>query len=184
MAEKTEALEVDSAVSTNAAQKKRMWMLSIHLVFTSAWVGATLVLFVLTLMTTWSIDPNVRVALPEIVYLLDLRFMRIAGIGTIITGGMLAANYWGFTRFYWVIAKELISLSLVVVGAVWLEPIEKEAMSYTSHLGIEAMNNSQYLLVHKEILWTLAGWIFVMAGMIFISKFKPWGKVKRKSQAG
>ena len=170
-------------MTKNKVLNKRLWMVGIHLVFIGAWLGTTIVLFVLTLMTTWPIDANVRVALPEIVYLLDVRVMRIAGIGTIITGGVLAASYWGFARFYWVLVKEVVSLSLVVIGATWLEPIEKKAMSYTSANGINALQNLQFLHVHEQILWTLASWIFAMPCLVFISKFKPWGKIKRTSQA-
>src|SRR5690348_10406616 len=134
---------------------KRLWIVVIHLAFIGVWLGTTVVLFALTQMTTWPIDEDIRVALPGVVFLLDVRVMRIAGIGSILTGGILAASYWGFARFYWVLVKELVSLSLVVIGATWLEPIEKKAMSYSSAQGIAALQNPQYLRVHEQILWTL-----------------------------
>jgi hypothetical protein len=171
-------------VAKKAVLNKRLWMVGIHLGFIGVWVGTTVVLFVLTLMITWSIDADVRAAIPELVYVLDVKVMRCAGIGSILTGGILAASYWGFTRFYWVLLKELVSLSLVVNGATWLEPIEKKAASYISTQGSDALQNLQYLHVREQILWTLAIWIFVMVGMVYISKFKPWGKIRRTSQVG
>jgi hypothetical protein len=156
-----------------------MWWIGIHLGFTGTWLGTTLVLLILTIMETSSMDVDVRLSIPAIVYSLDGNAIRIAGFGAILTGGVLSGMYWGFTRFYWVIVKELASLLLFIFGLTWLEPLEHKAQSYASSQGAGAFHNAQFVLIHQEIIWTLIGWPLIMVALNFISKIKPWGKTKR-----
>lgn len=173
------AMNSDTHKKVKTKRTSRLWWVGLHLAFLGTWLGTTLVLLILTLMVTSSMSMNVRLSIPAIVYSLDLHVMRAAGIGSIITGGVLAGSYWGFTKFYWVIVKELTCLSLVVNGALWLEPIEHKAMLFISSQGAGAFQSAEFMLIHQEIIWTLIGWLLVMLGLIFISKFKPWGKTNR-----
>ena len=50
-----------------------------------------------------------------------------AAVFSVITGVLLCSfTDWGFFKHYWVMAKQIVTLILIVVGSVWLGPLTKQ----------------------------------------------------------
>jgi hypothetical protein len=58
----------------------------------------------------------VRIAMPDIMHFVDVFVIIPSALGIIITGALLSAlTQWGFTRYHWIIVKEVARIFLVVL---------------------------------------------------------------------
>jgi uncharacterized membrane protein len=98
---------------------------------------------------------------------------------SVITGVLLCSfTNWGFFKHYWVIAKQIVTLLLIVLGSVWLGSMTKE-MTTLSEVGqLQALQNPNYLTL--QITVTLGGSLQTLAllAVIIVSTIKPWSKRK------
>ena len=96
---------------------QRKWWLSVHVVFAALWTGTVLSMFLLSWRNTSSQSGEVLSTLNAAINLLDDFVVIPAAIGSVITATVLCwgTNY-GFTKFYWVISKWLLSSSLIIFG--------------------------------------------------------------------
>ncbi|WJH36158.1 hypothetical protein N6H14_09970 [Paenibacillus sp. CC-CFT747] len=158
-------------------------MIGLHLIFVAAWVGSSFVLLMLSLLSLYSGSQTVQIAIPSIMHAIDLLVIIPGTIGIIVTGVVLSLlTHWGIKKYHWVIVKEISTLFLAALGGVWLAPLVLRAVELSSNQGVSALTDPEYLLIHKKILLTSGIIIPLLLGMIFISKLKPWGKVKSKEK--
>lgn len=156
-------------------QKK--WWLSAHIGFAALWTGTVLSMFLLSFRNVSSMSGEALLTLNSAINLLDDWVVIPAAIGSVITATVLCwgTNY-GFTKFYWVITKWVLSSSLVVFGTFWLFPWGNLAEKIAKEDGIAALNNSAYSFDARGVLLgTLAQSVFLLV-IIGISVLKPWGR--------
>ena len=60
-------------------------------------------------------------------------------------------NY-GFTKFYWVITKWVLTTGLVVFGTFWLFPWGNEAEQLAAQSGLQALDSAAYAFDAKGVL--------------------------------
>ena len=105
--------------------------------------------------------------------------VRASTIGTIVTGVLLSVwTHWGLFRYYWIIAKEVLTLVAILLGPVAMYVWTLPAVSLAWAQGLEAMGNPAFI-VNSEKLWI--GIVLQLLSLILLfllSVFKPWGKRK------
>lgn len=156
---------------------QRKWWLSVHIVFAALWTGTVLSMFLLSWRNTSSENGEVLSALNAAINLLDDFVVIPAAIGSVITATVLCwgTNY-GFTKFYWVISKWLLSSSLIIFGTFWLFPWGNYAEKAATETGIAALQDTTYGFDARGVLYgTLAQVVFLLI-IIGISVLKPWGR--------
>ncbi|WP_242018268.1 hypothetical protein [Synechocystis sp. FACHB-383] len=109
--------------------------------------------------------------------LLDDYIVIPAAIGSVLTATALCwtTNY-GFTKFYWVITKWVLTTGLVIFGTFWLFPWGNQAEQISDQVRLQALNSAVYAFDAKGVLiGTLTQAIFLII-IIGISTLKPWGR--------
>lgn len=93
---------------------QKNWLLSAHVGFAALWTGAVLSMFLLSLRNTNSTNAEVLYTLDSAITLLDDWIVIPSAIGSVVTATFLCwvTNY-GFTKFYWVITKWVLTTGLV-----------------------------------------------------------------------
>ncbi|MCX5956162.1 MAG: hypothetical protein NTW51_07060 [Cyanobacteria bacterium] len=157
------------------AQKN--WLLSAHIAFAALWTGAVLSMFLLSLRNTSSTSSDVLNALDSAINLLDDWVVIPSAIGSVVTATLLCwvTNY-GFTKFYWVIAKWLLTTGLVVFGTFWLFPWGNTAERLSGQSGLQALADSRYLFDARGVLLGTIVQALILFVIIGISVLKPWGR--------
>lgn len=100
-----------------------------------------------------------------------------AAIGSVLTATFLCwlTNY-GFTKFWWVISKWFLSISLIIFGTFWLYPWSNEAETIALSQGISALTDSSYDWdVRGVLIGTIVQTVLLIV-IIGISVIKPWDR--------
>jgi len=102
-----------------------------------------------------------------------------AAIASVITATFLCwlTNY-GFFKFYWVIAKWVLTTALIIFGTFRLYPWSEAATSISNTVREKAFTNPLYVFDTQGVL--IGGVIQLLSLLIIIgiSVIKPWGKRK------
>jgi len=165
-------------------QKK--WLLSAHVSFAALWTGTVFSMFFLSLKNTKSTSADVLNALDSAINLLDDWIVIPSAIGSVVTATFLCwgTNY-GFTKFYWVITKWVLTTGLIIFGTFWLFPWGNTAEKLSGQQGLQAFSNPIYGFDTRGVLLGTLIQVISLVVIIGISVIKPWGKrtTKTKSQA-
>lgn len=164
---------------------QKNWLLSAHVGFAALWTGAVLSMFLLSLKNRNSTSADILNALDSAINLLDDWIVIPSAIGSVVTATFLCwmTNY-GFTKFYWVITKWILTTGLVVFGTFWLFPWGNAAEKLSEQEGLQAFGNPVYGFDAKGVLLGTLIQVLSLVVIITISVLKPWGRrpAKAKSQ--
>ncbi len=108
-------------MSKRSSQYGRNLLVWIHVITSVGWMSQALAL--LTLMLVARLDPSVRDAAIAIARLLDRQVLAQLADASAFTGFMLSAlTAWGYFRYWWVLAKFVITVAQLTVGIFFLDP--------------------------------------------------------------
>lgn len=160
-------------LSTN----QKNWLLSAHVGFAALWTGAVLSMFLLSLRNTDANNANTLYTLDSAINLLDDWIVIPSAIGSVVTATFLCwvTNY-GFTKFYWVITKWVLTTGLIVFGTFWLFPWGNGAAKISGQEGLQALNNPVYGFDAKGVMIGTIVQVLFLLVIIGISVLKPWGR--------
>ncbi len=156
---------------------QKNWLLSVHVSFAALWTGTVLSMFVLSLKNTGSTSAEELKAINSVINVLDDWIVIPSAIGSVVTATFLCwgTNY-GFTKFYWVITKWILTTGLIVFGTFWLFPWGNTAEKLSELEGLQAFGNPVYEFDAKGVLLGTAIQVIFLLIIIAISVIKPWGR--------
>ncbi len=163
--------------------KPKNWLLSSHVAIGGIWFGTSLCMIAITLANRNTFNGDELYAINSILKLLD-DFVIIPSAGlSLLTGGLLSwLTIWGFVKFYWVIVKWVATVTLIVVGTIWLGPWVNTMTSISDVERLQALQNPLYVLDQKTLLVGAIIQTLCLLAIICISVLKPWGRRSTKSQ--
>ena len=164
--------------------KQKNWLLSAHIGFAALWTGTVFSMFLLSLRNTNATNANALYALNSAINLLDDYVVIPSAIGSVITATFLCwgTNY-GFTKFYWVIIKWILTTGLIIFGTFWLFPWGNAAETLSAQEGLQALESPIYSFDAKGVLIGTLIQVIFLSVIIGISVLKPWGRRIVKKQA-
>lgn len=102
---------------------------------------------------------------------------------SLLSGGFLCwLTIWGFFKHYWVIAKWIATVTLIVTGTIWLGPWTNAMTAISAEQRLQALQNPLYAFDQKGVLIGAIVQTSCLLIIIAISFLKPWGKRDVKSQ--
>lgn len=157
--------------------QQKNWVLSFHIGFAALWTGTVLSMFLIALRNKDTTNSDILFALNSAINLPDGVVVIPAAIGSVITATLLCwqTNY-GFFKFYWVIAKWILTTGLMIFGTFWLFPWGNAAEDIAFTEGLNAFKNPIYLFDARGVLIGSLIQIFFLFVIIAISTLKPWGR--------
>jgi hypothetical protein len=175
---KGETFATNSQGEANMAKKltvkQRKWLVVAHVLCVVAWLGAAFCSVVLGLAASSMGDMHASYIAMDV---LDRVVIRTFALGTLITGILLSVfTHWGLFRFYWIIVKEVLSLSVVLLGFFLVSQWIEEAVTQTS-IQHEAVATN-----HVALLILISLHIAALTTAQILSIWKPWGQRKRSGK--
>jgi len=173
-------------VSKKLSPKGRKWALSVHLVFVGTWFGSAIAMVLLIAARPREFaSGEALAAYCNSVAMIDDWIIIAAAGGTWLSGSFLAwRTNWGFFKWYWVAWKFLSTTAMVLFGATCLGPWITETASIAGSAGLDALQDARFQTVSKRSLICGIAQIIVLAGIFFVSVFKPWGKRPTRKTGG
>jgi hypothetical protein len=106
----------------------RKLLLTIHIVASVGWVGAVTVFLALTVVGLLSADPQI-VRASYIAMNLTYRIVVIPfGLFSLTTGvASSLCTEWGLFRYYWIIAKLLVTAPAIILMLLHMQPVSQFA---------------------------------------------------------
>lgn len=151
--------------------KQRKWLVVAHGLCAVAWLGSALCSLVLGIAAASIGDMHTIYSALDI---LDKVVIRTFAPGTFITGILLSVfTHWGLFRFYWIIAKEVLALSVMLLGFFLVSQWIEEAVAQT------ALRSDTIATNHVALLILIALHIVALIAAEMLSIWKPWGQRKR-----
>lgn len=162
-----------------ASTKK--WVVGAHILSASVWIGAVVVLFLLSLLSFWIQHPAQLVFLHDALRMIEYWMIIPPAFASLISGGLLSwKTKWGFFQFRWVTTKWIATVSLILFGALFLNTWIEGTAALSKQVGLASWQNPTYKLYFRlHMVFVPVQWL-VLVGMLFLSVFKPWGKRSKK----
>ena len=157
--------------------QQKHWLLSIHILFAALWTGTVGSMFLISWVNRNTNNSEILYALHSAVNLLDDYIVIPTAIGSVLSATLLCwlTNY-GFAKFWWVISKWFLTISLIVFGTFWLYPWSNQAESIALEKGLSALENNTYTIDARSVLIGCGVQVVALLVIIFISVIKPWGR--------
>ena len=175
----------------NLNAKQKQWLITLHVAFAAMWFGTALSMIAICLQQRFAIalmnwnTPNgdELYAINSVMKLLDDVVIIPSAFFSLLSGGLICwLTIWGFFKHYWVIAKWIGTVTLIVTGSIWLGPWTNAMTAISAEDRLQALQNPLYVFDQKGVL---IGAIVQTSSLLFIiaiSFVKPWGKRNVKTQ--
>ncbi|TDF93733.1 hypothetical protein [Paenibacillus piri] len=164
-------------ISLKLSKNQKKWLLTAHLAFAGIMLGETVVIVILSIAALFADNRDVLQACYTIFHLLARTGVRAATIGTAVTGILLSVlTHWGLFRYYWIIAKEGLTLLTIVIGPIGFYIWSLKGLSIVSAEGLGAMLLPEFKVNAIQLWIGLVLQAVSLVSMIAISVFKPWGQ--------
>ncbi len=157
--------------------KQKQWLIAVHVIIGSIWFGTALCMVLIAVLNRNTTDGTVLYTLNTVAKFLDDYVVIPSASMALLSGAILCmVTIWGFFKYYWVIAKWIATVSLIVTGTIWLGPWVNAMTSISEIERIKAWENPLYTFDQKGALIGGAIQTTCILGIILISFVKPWGK--------
>ncbi|MEC4814921.1 MAG: hypothetical protein SAK29_16820 [Scytonema sp. PMC 1069.18] len=161
--------------------KQKNWLLASHVAFGGIWFGTVLCMIAIALSNRNTSNGDELYAINSVMKLLDDFVIIPSAVLALSTGGLLSwLTIWGFFKHYWVITKWIATVTLIVVGTIWLGPWTNAMTAISEAERLQALQNPLYVFDQKAVLVGAIIQTISLLGIITISVLKPWGRRKVK----
>ncbi|MGB3655934.1 MAG: hypothetical protein WBA41_32625 [Rivularia sp. (in: cyanobacteria)] len=163
--------------------KQKQWLITLHVVFAAMWFGTALCMIAIALMNRNTSNGDELYAINSVMKLLDDVVIIPSAILSLLSGALLCwLTIWGFFKHYWVIAKWIGTVTLIVSGTIWLGPWTNAMTAISAESRLQALQNPLYVFDQKAVLIGAIAQTSALLFIIAISEVKPWGKRDAKIQ--
>ena len=164
---------------------QKSWLISAHVISGAIWFGTVICMVVMIIHNLNTTNGDELYAINSVVKRLDDWVVIPAANITLLTGLLICwFTIWGFFKFYWVITKLVMTVTLITFGTIWLGPWTNAMTAISDAERLKALSNPLFMFDTKALV---IGGLIQIASLIFIfiiSFLKPWGrrdlKVKNK----
>jgi hypothetical protein len=169
--------------------KAKLWLVSGHVVIAAVWFGTALTMVAIALYAShlYSIPSvsgdSVYTLQAILAYLNDYLLMPAATLSILSGTALCALTVWGFFKHYWVIAKWVVTVTIITVVSGWVGPWVYAATAIAETDRLQALENPLFRFDQQAAMIGGGLEILALLGLILISFLKPWGRRPVKAPA-
>jgi hypothetical protein len=154
------------------ATRPRTIIRAVHVLASVGWLGLVVVMLVLSAAALTTGDGTVTHFVYQLMHRIGSPVIPIFAVITLVTGFALSvATPWGLLRHWWIVVKLVVSLAVIMTGAVLTGNWTQQAIG-------DPAAPAGWLLLSGAVVHLL-----MLASAMIISVDKPWGKIKRRRPA-
>jgi hypothetical protein len=169
--------------------KAKLWLVSGHVVIAAVWFGTALTMVAIALYASHlysipSVSGDSLYTLQAILaYLNDYLLMPAATLSILSGTALCALTVWGFFKHYWVIAKWVVTVTIITAISGWVGPWVYAATAIAETDRLQALENPLFRFDQQAAMIGGGLEILALLGLILISFLKPWGRRPVKAPA-
>jgi uncharacterized membrane protein len=159
-------------------RKMRKFVLLAHILSAVSWIGVDLVMGVLSFRGLMTDDPQTLATAYGGLAMFCVPLLLTLGLLTLTTGVVLGlGTRFGLVRYWWVVAKLLITLALCTLVLVALQPTLADAATQTAV--IDDSLPSRLTEVRRNMIFPPLVSTSALLFASWLSVYKPWGATSR-----
>jgi hypothetical protein len=159
----------------------RKWLLTLHLLFSAIMLGGAVAFLILSITAASTSDEGMLKACYTSMHVLAKTSVKASTIGALVTGILLSMlTKWGLFQYYWIIAKEALTLLSTLLGPIGMYLWTLKAVTLTSTEGLIVLQDPVFIVNNNQLWVGIMLQIISISAMFVISVFKPWGKRKNR----
>lgn len=149
-------------------RRARVALLTVHVAMSVGWVGLDGALVALEITGLSTVDPVTRAGIATAMGVVASRVLVPVVVISVISGLVLAlSTQWGLVRYWWIVAKCVIAVTLTATGLLLLIPRLQQILD-----GDGEPARMQTLIARSAAL-------LLLLAATGLSVIKPWGKTPR-----
>ena len=154
------------------ATRPRTIVRAVHVLASVGWLGLVVVMLVLSAAALTTDDGTVMHFVYQLMDRIGSPVIPIFAVTTLVTGFALSvATPWGLLRHWWIVIKLVVSLAVIMTGAVLTGNWIQQAID-------DPIAPARWLLSSTAVVHLL-----MLASAMIISVNKPWGKIRPRRPA-
>jgi hypothetical protein len=159
----------------------RKWLLILHLLFSAIMLGGAVAFLIMSITAASTSDVGMLKACYTSMHVLAKTSVKASTIGALVTGILLSMlTQWGLFKYYWIIAKEALTLLSILLGPIGMYSWTLKAVTLTSAEGLNVLQDPAFIVNNNQLWVGIILQMISIAAMFIISVFKPWGSRKQK----
>lgn len=169
--------------------KAKTWLISAHAISGAIWLGTVLSMMVMIIHNLKTTNGDELYGINSVVKLLDDWVVIPAANMTLLSGLLLSwLTIWGFFKYYWVITKLVLTVSLITFGTFWLGPWTNAMTAISDTERAKALSDPLFMFDTQALIIGSVIQILSLLFIFIISFLKPWGRrnitAHKESDAG
>jgi hypothetical protein len=145
----------------------RKLVLAAHVLVAVGWLGVVVAKLVLEITAAMSPDREIHGAAYVFMGAFDRALFPPAVIATLLTGIILSVGTpWGLFKHYWIVAKLILTVAVVVTGVVFVGAWVEQAIAAGSGP------------VSPPLIYAALAHVLMLGAATVISVYKPWGRIR------
>lgn len=162
------------------SQKKKQLLVTLHVISVSSWIGGTLGMLLLGIYLKSAANGEQLAYTLSSMEVIDENLLKYPALLTLLTGVLLSIwTQWGLVKHYWVAIKLVLTVATIMMGILFLDDWTVSLGEMVEDMGFATLQNKQFQTRWSSIIimssFNLASLFF----MVFITYFKPFGKIKK-----
>ena len=155
-------------------RRTRRVLLIVHIAVSVGWLGVSLCLLVLGVTARATPDPATAAAAYRAMNTLAGTLLIPVSLSALLTGVCLAVRRpWGLTRYYWILAKLLLTLLAAAASIFALPAVIAQAVHATTAAARIDTATANNLVIAPTIA------VATYTAIVAISVLKPWGRISK-----
>ncbi len=112
-------------------------------------------------------------------HFIDMKILTPAAVLTLMTGLIYSLfTRWGFVKHGWIVYKWVATVSIIVVGTIYLGRTVEHMLELSEVKRIAALSDPAYISGTRVGLWASLINTVLLGIAVFFSVFKPWKNLK------
>ncbi|CAH1201890.1 hypothetical protein [Paenibacillus sp. JJ-223] len=163
------------------SHKKKCIFVAIHVISASSWIGGTLGMLLLGLYLYSAANGEQLAYTLASMEIIDENLLKYPALMTLLTGILLSIwTQWGLVKHYWIVIKLILTLTTILIGIFFLNHWTASLVDMVSETGFATLQDHNFRSKWLAILLTASFNLLCLFIMVFITYFKPFGKIKKR----
>jgi hypothetical protein len=112
-----------------------------------------------------------------------VRKLNYPALLSLITGIMLSVwTQWGLFKHYWVAVKLVLTIVTIMIGILFLDQWTAVLVDLVNDMGFSSLQNQEFQTTWFSIMLTAFFNLLCLVFMVFITYYKPFGKISKKKR--
>lgn len=166
-------------ISKNLSINKKKWWVIAHVIFVIMYFAGLLGELVMAVSTIFPKFEDHIYAAHMYILFFDNFLIIPGGFGCLITGIWIAVRTnWGFTKYYWIIAKWIGNILAILLGSAIIGLRIQNEIPKILSIELYPLQAQEYLNNRMMLFVGIVTCLVILLFLVVISYLKPWGKRK------